>query len=443
MTPSLLSYDEAARWFDRIHDSGNWFPFYRQFFLILPKLTGLFLQDLINRARFARRDGRWFLCSSSFLEDEGWTVDEQDNHLDRLRYKPRERGTKGPKKPMKNPFVEIERRGSPPRRWVLIRWDCIHRALDKVVATDANTNPGNVPSSMTAHVPSSMTAHVPSSLKRNNRENKAARPKAAVQTPSNPLPNGDRSMQPEEALIPCTAPAKKGTPSPFDLKAAQQLRDGLISRHKQGTPWSKRGWANQIRLLREGLGDAAEERISSALEWYLAHLGDDYLPVAFSAAGFREKFDRIESAKSRHEKRNPAPVQPDESTRFILDQLAMAGGPVCSEHLPAAVQKSLDSLRAFALKVEGLQKTLDRKSDLFSFIQRIHHELNVDHIVQHWFEDVARRLKKWKDWHGSIMDFVIRADHPEFAKMGQRWSMEYCGDGSYWNRLVGACNAVV
>ena len=57
--------------------------------------------------------------------------------------------------------------------------------------------------------------------------------------------------------------------------------------------------------------------------WYIKHIEDEYMPEAFSGKSFREKFDKIVSAKKRRhikpQKKRPKPYQPkDENDDFDI-----------------------------------------------------------------------------------------------------------------------------
>ena len=50
-----------------------------------------------------------------------------------------------------------------------------------------------------------------------------------------------------------------------------------------------RGWANQIRQMRE-VDEVSKEDIRKTIEWYAVHIGQEYMPEAFSARTFRQKY---------------------------------------------------------------------------------------------------------------------------------------------------------
>lgn len=97
--------------------------------------------------------------------------------------------------------------------------------------------------------------------------------------------------------------SRKGKqPSSFDHKAAAQLRKVVSSHIKVNENASMREWANSFRLLRERDGVPADE-IKKAIKWYKHYIGEEYIPEAFSAKTFREKYSngQIPSAMRKTE----------------------------------------------------------------------------------------------------------------------------------------------
>ncbi len=110
----------------RAHNGDNYLIFFRHYTRIMSKLEALFVQDIISlsdRTTSRRRtiDGkRCFLCMESYLlnGDIIWTEDEQRRHFASLKGKG---------------YMEVFRKGSPPRRWVYINIVKLDEDVDAVI----------------------------------------------------------------------------------------------------------------------------------------------------------------------------------------------------------------------------------------------------------------------------------------------------------------------
>jgi len=82
---------------------------------------------------------------------------------------------------------------------------------------------------------------------------------------------------------------KKKQPSPFDIKAASKFAEVVRSHRKVQKNSDLRQWANTFRQMRE-TDKVPEKDIRETITWYRKHIGEDYMPEAFSAAAFRKKY---------------------------------------------------------------------------------------------------------------------------------------------------------
>ncbi len=75
----------------------------------------------------------------------------------------------------------------------------------------------------------------------------------------------------------------------IDFKLAERLYAIVSSYIKVNKKANLREWANQFRLMREKDGIPLED-IEKALDWYSENIGGEFIPEAFSAKSFREKY---------------------------------------------------------------------------------------------------------------------------------------------------------
>jgi len=89
----------------------------------------------------------------------------------------------------------------------------------------------------------------------------------------------------------------------FDKLASTKLYKSILT--KKNMNIDIRQWPNTFRLLRTK-DKVDRDRIKQVLLWYIRHIGEDFVPVAFSAKTFRSKFLRIEEAMNRQKKKTDA-----------------------------------------------------------------------------------------------------------------------------------------
>ena len=87
----------------------------------------------------------------------------------------------------------------------------------------------------------------------------------------------------------------------FDQSCVTALLRILTIKRKVFRKVNKTNWAKEFRDLRCRDG-VDKKRIKTVLAWYIKHIGDEYIPTAFSASGFRDKFIKIEDAMERIQK---------------------------------------------------------------------------------------------------------------------------------------------
>lgn len=237
-------------------------------------------------------------------------------------------------------------------------------------------------------------------------------------------------------IEPIAASTPKSTATEFDHATATRLRSEICKAQARTIPYSRTRWADEIRKLRESLSDGAESRITQVLDWYVRHIGKEYIPVAFSAEAFRRKFDQIEAAAKRAEARTPTATITDEA-RSIVKRLTMKQWPTGSgADLATVVQLSLNNYRDFLTKVRQANPVRKATKDFQKHI--LDKWRYVEDAIQSWFTTVWDRLKRWKDWNGSLAQWVWRFDRDEVTAVGRSLASRYTGMVDCWDDLKSA-----
>jgi DNA-binding Lrp family transcriptional regulator len=195
-----------------------------------------------------------------------------------------------------------------------------------------------------------------------------------------------------------------------------------------------RTWAGEFALLAK---EASGERVEAALAWYAKKIGGDYVPQAYSAKAFRQKFPAIEAAMRRDGGRST--VQAGYRASILAKKLgSLHTWPKGSEsQLPQAVEVCLQRygvwLRGLA---EVAQGTAARDAAFASFVRDA--ALPAESYVCRWLEEVCRDVTGWDGWDGNLMRRVWRQDAQEFRTWGLSLSLEYAGNPERWERLQAA-----
>lgn len=108
---------------------------------------------------------------------------------------------------------------------------------------------------------------------------------------------------------------RKKQPSPFDRKCAAELAKIVSTVIKVNRLADIKKWADQFRLMRTYDKVPAKE-IKAAIQWYAKHIGGEYVPEAFSAKTFREKYPKMLAAMRRSAKRDGADAEMDDEQRY-------------------------------------------------------------------------------------------------------------------------------
>ncbi len=82
---------------------------------------------------------------------------------------------------------------------------------------------------------------------------------------------------------------KKSKPTAWDQRAASELAKVVGSHIKINCNAKLSVWANQFRIMRE-IDEVPKSVIKNTIKWYKENIGGEYIPEAFSARAFREKY---------------------------------------------------------------------------------------------------------------------------------------------------------
>ena len=251
---------------------------------------------------------------------------------------------------------------------------------------------------------------------------------------------------------------KKQPVSDFDKWAAAALEKAVRRLPPRKTGISKARpitWINHIHSLRTKDG-IEEQEIKSTLEWYCHHIGEEYVPEAFSGESFRKKYPAI---RRQFKRIHLVPVEITKEARELAADLeALSWPPAAAACLLEAVQQSLcaygswrSGLNTYSKKLtteheEWIKKNMPGGKRKSPTAETLFAEWLVSIIpgsltfVRGWFTEIHQMVRGWDDWDGNLSRFIFKPDSKRFQKIGERWAVDFTSDSKRWEEFYnGLC----
>lgn len=279
---------EFKRWLDRRCLSGNWFVCFDDYLWVMEADEAWLLQIVINLGKRKPKNK-----ASLALWKEGWILCTVKYLLKRSKGRFRPNGQIRILKTLqKLGFIEVKAFGTPPRRYVKVDLIRLERAIDEASKRGET--------SIIEKSPRLSAERTPRKKEKTTKGSKE--PLEKTHCPH--APHGDDET-PSKGFF----DEGQGT-CRFDKDCADLLYKELAKRGKVSRRSSSASrWSSEFKKLRADLDDD-RARIKKVLDWYVANIGVEFVPRAYSAATFREKFfhveDRIAGSDSDRKRRRDA-----------------------------------------------------------------------------------------------------------------------------------------
>lgn len=231
----------------------------------------------------------------------------------------------------------------------------------------------------------------------------------------------------------------------FPEQAAKKLEQ-IIREHRklQATPNPKQ-WVREMEMLLKEVGDTA--RIKKTIKWYAKHIGEPYVPQAYSAKSFREKFHSIESKLEMGGLEKAAQhadsFEPTEQDREVFELLENETWPKgCKSQLLEVIHHSLVNAKQWRKKCWALHDA-DPSDTVSGLVEHLAWSLtnNAERLVVLWLRAVSKQVATWKDWSGDLHQYIFTPEHKMFQKMGRTEDAAYAGQSStLWQQLMTRIN---
>lgn len=221
----------------------------------------------------------------------------------------------------------------------------------------------------------------------------------------------------------------------FPEKAAKRL-EGIVRAARKHSPTANtKNWPKEFeQLMKDGVD---KDRIKTAVDWYADAIGQEFVPQIYSAKAFRTKFDALESAMARKDKKaaRTSPGDVPDTVQAIYGSLILdLTWPKGSKtQLIECIMQSCsnyDKTREMVIAWRDRLKLEEEKSGWESGLPGVLTAMldiylkGVDAFVEQWFREVHRQVTNWAAWSGELRGYIFTPTH----KLFQRRFIEYGGD---------------
>lgn len=200
-------------------------------------------------------------------------------------------------------------------------------------------------------------------------------------------------------------------------------------------------WTQEFAKLAK---HAEQPRVDRVATWYAAHIGEAYLPQAYSAATFRKRFIEIETAMQRAEQQ---PCDP----KFITEEahaLQRTMGYAWPDHVGTLEDELVciqTTLTNYAKWLAALQRARKAAVDpqRFNLLDGVYNYCHPDpreHCLE-WLANVHRMAWEMEGYRGKLRKAGWRADHKRWIGQLREWAGQLTHNEDNWRLVEEAVSA--
>jgi hypothetical protein len=209
------------------------------------------------------------------------------------------------------------------------------------------------------------------------------------------------------------------------------FRDRMKAMRKPAKESDRKTWIRAFEMLRKAKG---EETVEAVLHWYLDNLmtpGWEFLPQAYTAVHFRQKFDKIQWNMEGDLSVGPQPTERDKAHAELLAIHNVF--PVELEAiLPYLVCRTRASWGAFCERMEAYRGSARETGFLAHVLQA-----RSPSFVEDWLRFLSSRYGWLSGYGGNVLQLAFRPKSSLFGESVWRlWSREWCGDLNAFDELL-------
>lgn len=193
-----------------------------------------------------------------------------------------------------------------------------------------------------------------------------------------------------------------------DFRRAQKLFQALVKHNKnKSSRYNAPAWARAFLKLRN---EAGPKTINAVLSWYCKNMGGEFVPVAYSAVSFRQKFSRIYDAMIRG---NPGPekvvINPEAEICLKEAGFPIWRGGEMKDELEF-VQASLNNYENFCDALEDFYE--NESGDSAAVANWLRGYLSAEPVtaIANWIREVHSISLYWEQWDGSLLNWIWKPE---------------------------------
>lgn len=224
------------------------------------------------------------------------------------------------------------------------------------------------------------------------------------------------------------------TPNNFDIGAAKFLHKHLLEARLLQAPAKTKVWADHFRVLRKTI---PPQRIAAVLKWYVKNLKKEYMPQAYSARGFKDRFIQIELAMGRGADPRVSVIT-DECRK--LDAVTNLYWPpsVTKDDVLYVAQASLTAyaeFRAALAAVAADPAVAKQDQGLVAYFRSYTHPI-VPVYIDLYLYDIHRAVHRLAGWEGSLRGWVWRPNRRAYRNKMWTYAADFTGYPDAFDRVL-------
>lgn len=228
--------------------------------------------------------------------------------------------------------------------------------------------------------------------------------------------------------------SKAPAPAQIDYEYADRLYNAVRSAGKRTQrSWSRKSWAQEFRRLHDE--EVNETYSGEVLDWFCAHIGQEYVPQTWSAKSFRLEFSKVEAAMERDRKRNPVVTVSANATKIVNRIKHLHWPKGSATQLPIVVQLSIDKIQKFR---KHLLNRVMPDSPLASLSGKVRAAVRAyEHVIEVYLKNnVYRRIAHWEKWNGNLIPYAWSPQSESVMANGRELAKKFTGKSENWDKLL-------
>lgn len=221
-------------------------------------------------------------------------------------------------------------------------------------------------------------------------------------------------------------------------QAAQVFIRELSTRRLLMRQPSIKAWAGEFQAI---LGQGVPKKeLKETILWYLQMLHAPYMPQAYSARTFRDKYPTIRRRFLKEQKEgvglvSPKDLTPQEMRVYeVLQHFCWPKGS--KDQVPGVLRQSIANYKAFLAKAEAT--TLPANLREFHRWMQAAHFGQVGSTMERYFYHLFERLVGWESWGGDLTPYIWAPDIKHVLTYGKQCATDFANDPGLYTRYLEA-----